>query len=178
MSHQPYETWILDHGELPNPDRRALQDHLDTCQQCQRIQRRWQAVHQELRAKRMAAPAPEFTQRWLSSLTERHAREQRKQAWRVFGYLSGGAILILLLLAGYIMATSSPADWLVTVVRAVSSSINIFNLGSFAVQAWLSNTPLAINVAIWIYLAITFCLLSFFWVLIVWRAHIVGVLNQ
>jgi anti-sigma factor RsiW len=178
MSHQPFETWILDHPELTPSDRRALQDHLDTCQQCHHLQGRWQSVHQELRARRMAAPAPGFSQRWLSSLAERRAREQRKQAWRIFGYLLGGAFLILLLLAGYLMATSSPADWLIAVVRTVSTADELFDLGFFAVATWLSLTPLAINLALWIYLTITLCLLSFVWVLIVWRTNHIGVLNQ
>lgn len=178
MSHQPFETWILDHQELPLTDRRALQDHLDTCQQCQRLQRQWGLVHQELRARRIVAPAPGFTQRWMSSLAERRVQEQRKQAWRIFGLLLGGAFFILLLLAGYLMATSSPADWLVAIVRAASSTANIFNLGLYALRTWLSNTPLAINLALWIYLTIALCLLSLIWVLILWRTSIVGVLNH
>jgi anti-sigma factor RsiW len=178
MSHQPFENWILDHEGLSVPDRRALQDHLDTCKQCRQIQHRWQAVHQELRTRRMAVPAPGFTQRWQSSLAERRALEQRKQAWRIFGILLSGAFFILLLLAGYVMTTSSPADWLVSVVRAVSSTTDIFNLGFYAVQAWLSHTPLAINLALWIYLTITLCFLSLIWIIIVWRTNFVGVLNQ
>jgi len=178
MSHQPFETWILDQEKLSQKDRRALQEHLDTCQQCQRMNRRWNAVHQELFTRRMVAPAAGFTQRWLSSLAERHLRERRKQAWRIFGYFLGGAIFVLLLLTGYIMATSSPTDWLVVFVRSISSITNLLNLGYFAIQTWLSNTPLVINLALWIYLTIPICLLSFIWVLIVWRTNLVGVLNQ
>lgn len=178
MSHQPFETWILDHAGLSMADRRALQEHLDTCQQCQRLQRQWESVHQELRARRMAAPAPGFTQRWMSSLAERRAQEQRKQAWRIFGIFLGGSFLILLLLAGYLMATSSPADWLTAAVRAASSTAAILNLCVYAVRTWLSNTPLAVNLALWIYLMIALCLMSLAWVLIVWRTSIVGVFKH
>jgi hypothetical protein len=39
MSHQPFETWILDHdrGALTIDERRGLQAHLATCAQCQRL---------------------------------------------------------------------------------------------------------------------------------------------
>jgi anti-sigma factor RsiW len=178
MSHQPFEDWILDYEDLPLPDRRALQAHMDTCQQCQRLQRRWQSARQELHARRMAAPAPGFTQRWQASLVERRARAQRKQAWKIFGILSGSALLMLLVLAGYLMATSTTTDWLVILVTTVSSSTNLFSVTVYVVQTWLVSIPLAVNIVLWIYLTISLCLLSLLWVMILWRTNIVGVLGK
>jgi anti-sigma factor RsiW len=178
MSHQPFETWILDHESLPLTDRRTLQAHLDTCQQCQRLHRKWNGVRQELHARRMAAPAPGFSQRWKASLTERRAQAQRKQAWRVFGILLGAALLIFLLLAIYMMASTSPTDWLIALVQTLATSSGLINLAIYAVQTWLSSTPLAVNVVLWIYLTITFCLLSLVWVLVLWRTNIVGVFTK
>ena len=177
MSHQPFEDWILDPVTISPEERRALREHLEGCQQCQRMERKWQAVHQQLRAPWLAAPAPGFTHRWQASLAERREREQRKQAWKIFGFLMGGAVFILLLLAGYIIATSSPAEWLVGVVNVFSSSQKIIDLAVFAVQSWLSTTPLALNIALWIYLTITLCVLTIVWAMILWRTKSAGVVN-
>jgi hypothetical protein len=178
MSHQPFEAWILDHENLPITDRRALQAHMDTCPQCQRLHRQWGGVRQDLQARRMAAPAPGFTQRWKTSLVERRAQAQRKQAWRIFGILLGSALFIFLLMAIYVMATTTPTDWLIAVVRTLSTSSNLVNLLIYAVQTWLSSTPLAVNLVLWIYLTITFSLLSLVWVVVLWRTNIVGVFTK
>ena len=174
MSHQPFETWIFDLDKLPMEDRRALQTHLEGCQQCQRMQRKWQSAQRELRARRLIAPAPGFIQRWQFGLVERKAREQRRQAWRVFLALMGSALLILLLLAGYVMATSTPSDWLASVIRYTSTSLDLYNLVSYLIQTWLTRTPLALNIALWIYVAVTICLLSLAWVFALWRTSTIG----
>lgn len=178
MSHQPFETWILDVETLPMEERRSLQAHLETCPQCQKLHSKWQAVHYEMRAKRMVAPAPGFTQRWSFSLVERRAREQRKQAWRIFLGCLGVALLVLLTLAGYVAATSSPADLLTAIIRTLTGALNLASMAQFAVRTWLAATPLALNIALWIYLALTLCLLTLAWVFALWRTSIIGVFNR
>jgi hypothetical protein len=178
MSHQPYETWILDQPDLTLQDRRELQDHLDACRQCDRLQSRWQMVRQELTTRRMAVPAPGFTQRWRTSLVERKAREQRKQAWKTAGLLLGTALVVLLVAAVYTLATSSPTDVLLALISIVSSTSGFLNLGIHFVQNWLSSTPLAVNLVLWIYLTVCICLLTFVWVLVLWRTNIIGVFNR
>lgn len=178
MSHQPFEAWILDNEPLSTEERRTLQAHLATCGQCQRLERRWQAVHQELRGHRMVAPALGFTQRWVASLAERKIREQRKQAWRIFVGLLGGALFILLVLGSYTMATTTPSEWLASLVRMASSSTVFVEYAVFVVQSWLQSTPRALHIALWMYLTLTLCALTLTWVLIFWRTKSVGVLNQ
>lgn len=178
MSHQPFETWLLDQESLSTEERRNLRTHLESCKQCQRLEQKWLEVHQELRARRMVAPAPGFTQRWKSGLAERRAREQRKQAWKIFGIFMASALFILLVLAGYMLATTTPAEWLDAVIRTMSSSEVFFQYSIYIVQNWLTSTPLAIHIALWIYLTVTLCVLSLLWVMIFWRTKSVGVLNQ
>jgi len=178
MSHQPFETWILDQQTLSNNDRRTLQAHLDDCPQCIRLQRRWQMVRQELYPHQMVSPAPGFTQRWQAGLVERKAREQRKQAWKIAGLLLAAALIVLLLMAAYTLATTSPTDWLVALVRVVSSTTGFLNLGIHFIDSWLSSTPLALNLVLWIYLTVCISLLTFAWGLVLWRTNIVGVFNR
>ncbi len=180
MSHQPFETWILDHnrGTLSIEERRELQAHLETCAQCQRLEERWQAARQELRARRMASPAPGFAQRWQAGLAERRALEQRRQAWKIFGGLLGAALFILLVLGGYMLATTTPADWLIAFIRMTESSRVFLQMAIYIVQDWFTTTPFAFNLAVWIYLTVTLCFLTLVWVTVLWRTKSVGVHNQ
>ena len=178
MSHQPFENWIFDFDRLSTEDRRTLQEHLEGCNHCQTLQRKWQMVGRELRARPVVAPAPGFSQRWQASLAERRAREQRAQAWRAFLGFLGGAFIILIALAGYTLAVSSPAEWLAVVIRYASNSLNLFDTLVSFVQLWLASTPVALNLALWIYLTVTLCLLSLGWVIALWRTSIIGVLNK
>jgi hypothetical protein len=178
MSHQPFETWLLDQQTLPIDDRRALQVHLDGCPQCLRLQHRWQMVHQELQLQPMVSPAPGFTLRWKEGLAVRKAREQSRQAWKMAALLFAAAIIVLFLAAAYFVATTSLTDWLVALAGAVSTFTGFLNLGIHFVNNWLSSTPLAVNLALWIYLTVCISLLTFAWGIVLWRTNIVGVFNR
>lgn len=178
MSHQPFETWLLDEsGTLSQEERRALQAHLASCGQCQRLAQKWQAVQGELKMRRMVSPASGFAQRWQASLAERRARDQRRQAWKIFGALLGVALLTLLALAGYLLATTTPAEWLESLVKIISSTNVFFQYSIFVLLNWLSSTPLVVNIVLWIYLTLTLCFLMLVWVTILWRTRIVGALD-
>ncbi len=178
MSHQPFETWMLDGEKLTDEDRKALIAHVESCAQCQRIQHKWQLVNRELRTHAFVAPAPGFTQRWQASLVERRAREQRRQAWRAFTGFFGGAFALLLILAGVLVATSSPAEWLAVLIRSASNSLDMAGAFFGLVRLWVSSTPLALNIALWMYLIFTLGLLSLGWVVALWRTSIIGVLKN
>lgn len=178
MSHLPYETWIFEVDQLNQEDRRSLQEHLQGCEQCQKLHTKWRLTYRELRGMPEVRPAPGFTHRWMTSLSERRAREQRKQAWRALLWFAGGAGVILLALVGYTLAVSSPADWLAVVIRSASDSLNLFDTLVGLVRLWIASTPLALNIALWIYLAVTLCLLSLGWVFALWRTSIIGVFNK
>ncbi len=178
MSHQPFENWILDEEPLTPENRRELHAHLEGCAQCQRLKSRWQAAHMELRAHRMAAPVPGFTQRWQAGLAERRVREQRRQAWRIFGILLACAMGVSLLMGIYTLSFSSPTDWLVAVIRVFASARDTIGWIVSAALGWLHKTPLAVNFALWIYLTVCLSLLALVWVWILWRTNKVGVHNQ
>jgi predicted anti-sigma-YlaC factor YlaD len=178
MSHQPFETWILDVETLPSEDRRVLQEHLESCTQCRSLRDKWHSVQHELRARVVAVPAPGFTQRWQAGLAERRAQAVRRQAWKVFLIFLGGAMVFLLALVAYVLSYSSPADWLAAVIRYGSYSLNLFDTLVSLLRLWLNATPLALNIALWIYTTITLCLLSLGWVFALWRTSIQGALSK
>jgi hypothetical protein len=126
----------------------------------------------------MIAPTAGFTQRWQSGLAARREQEQRNQSWKTFLLLSGGSFITLLVLVVCLLLISSPADWMAVFVRSVNGSLDLFATLVSAVRAWLATTPLALNIALWIYLSITLCLLTLGWVFALWRTSIIGVFNK
>jgi hypothetical protein len=125
----------------------------------------------------MISPVAGFSKRWQAGLAERRALEQRRQAWRIFGGLMTGALLILLVMVGYLIATTSPTDWLNVFARSSESTRVFFQMAIFIVQGWVTSTPPTLYIALWIYVTIMLCLLTLSWLTVLWRTKTVGVLN-
>ncbi len=100
MNHQPYETWLLSEEALPPEQAQALQEHLQTCPACQRLERSWSGVEQLFRRSPLAAPAAGFSARWQARLAEEQRQRQRRNAWVMLA-VTGGVAFILLLLLGF-----------------------------------------------------------------------------
>ncbi len=178
MSHQPYETWILESNTLPVEDRRVLETHLATCEHCRALHHKWRVVQQELRMRTMVSPAPGFVQRWQSGLAARRAKEARRQAWKAFLGFMGSAIILLFVLAAYVLSYSSPADWLAAFIRHIAYAMDLTDTLFSLALIWLRSTPPALNLALWIYASVTLGMLSLAWVFALWRTSIIGVFTN
>jgi anti-sigma factor RsiW len=76
MNHKPYHDWmnaVLD-GAIAPADRRALEEHLATCANCQATWASLSSVHRLFKAAPLAAPRPGFNGRFQARLAERRAR--------------------------------------------------------------------------------------------------------
>ena len=178
MNHQPFELWILDPHGLNEADRLALQQHLESCQDCRLLQEKWVSLHEELRTPPVLAPRQGFPRRWKAGLAERRLREQRRQAWKFFVACSGAAAAVFLAMASYLLLTSTPAEWIQAAMRAVTNTVGTYSTARDLAATWMSLTPLGLNIVIWIAMGVTFCILAFIWVFAIWRTAFAGVWNK
>lgn len=103
MNHQPYLDWAF--ADPDNPDEaltsdqvKALQTHLDGCEQCRMAALAWDEVQQALDEAPVAAPPAGFTARWQRRLEARQAHDQRRQGFILLGTSLGLAFFLLALL--------------------------------------------------------------------------------
>lgn len=178
MNHQPYENWIFEPLQMNAAEHQELETHLQGCEACRKLQAGWTAAHAELRAPEMAAPRAGFAGRWKAGVAERRLREQRRQAWRLFLVCGGAAAVLFIFCAGYLLTATTPVEWIQAAVRVVSSSVGMMGALRNLAGAWLQYTPPALNVALWISLAVTFCAITFVWVFALWRTSLGGAIHK
>lgn len=178
MNHQLYEMWILDPPALSDADRQTLQLHLAGCKECRSLYGKWASLSEELRTPVVVAPRPGFTRRWKASLAEKHLREERRQAWKFFLSISGATAAVFLIMVSYLLLTSTPAEWIQTVMRAVTATVGTFTTAHELTTTWLNLTPLGLNVVLWVALCISFCILASIWAVAIWKTAFAGVWNK
>lgn len=172
MSHQPFETWMLDQNNLTTEQEAALQAHLANCADCRKIQTGWQAAHLSLKSVRMSRPAPGFSHRFSASLAERRALQaHRRQVRNLILGLSLGLIATAALLAAVIFTFSSPAEMLVNGVEAITVGINRWNQVTHVFMAALQQP---IFLVIWILITCGVSFVACVWFFTLWRISVQG----
>lgn len=178
MNHQPYETWLL--GEMPvTPQQQAeLQQHLESCPDCRRLETGWKQARQQMLGTPMAAPRPGFVARYQAGLAERRARLARRQALRLIAILTAAMAGTGLVIAIWLAFTTTPLMLLLTAVDTMSRIIQTFSSLQQALRFLLSNThPLAVAV-IWVFVSGWVAVLSTAWVCSVYRLIFKGVTQK
>jgi hypothetical protein len=167
MSHQPFESWLLDETN-PSPEQEAaLQAHLETCPECRQIHAGWLAARETLQFSRMARPAPGFSQRFTASLAERRARQaHRRQIRNLILGLTLGVFASAGLLAVLIFAVDSPVDLLVKATQGITGLVSWWNQVQ---QLLFVALQLPGILVIWILLTSGVCLLVIGWLFTLWR---------
>jgi anti-sigma factor RsiW len=174
MNHQPFETWIVDQIVMSADQRSELEAHLLVCQQCIRLQHGWQSVNRQFGARQMVAPTPGFTQRFMVNLEQRRVEEQRTQARKFLFFLLLGIIGLSVLLAGGLVLTSSPADWLAALLGSFTQAV----VSLARVERWLNLVvqilPPAVSIGFWILFTSTLSLMGLVWMTSLWRLSTQG----
>ena len=169
MNHQPYENWILAESDLSGEQLQELETHLNACSECQYLRQGLRSASGLLQAAPMAAPVPGFARRWQASLVERRAIHQRHQARLLFLVLAGAALVLLLLLALHILATSTPVQWLVAVFQSTFSLFSTWNKIQDFILELLNFIPPVVPIALWVLLTSGLSVLTLVWIISLWR---------
>lgn len=150
MDHQPFETWILNQTELSEKDKHILDNHLQTCNHCQKLSVSWKSVEHELTHTPLAQPKPGFAQRFIASLTARRNLQHQEQVLRFLLYCSAGAFIALGLLVARVFADKSLLDVVVSlfssligfVLETLTFFSNLFNSlqGPLPIILWILTT--------------------------------------
>jgi len=178
MSHQPYETWIVDPPPLNSEQMHSLEAHLEGCAECRGLRERWAHVRVALERPDMAAPRPGFARRWQAGLAERRLREQRRQAWKFFLACSSAAAALFVFLVAYLAVSTTPVEWVQAGVKAISSSAGYLTTLRDVSSTWAQVVPPVLNLAFWFSMAVTVCLLVFVWVFALWRTSLGGTIQR
>lgn len=167
MSHQPFETWLLDETTLSTKQEAQLKAHLESCPDCRKFQAGWHAARHTLRTARLASPAPGFSQRFSASLAERRARQAHQQQIRymILGLALGGFGLACLLVF-LLFSTYTPVQLLVHASETVAGMVSLWNRAQTFAAAAIQQPFI---VVIWILLSSGLCLLVGGWLFTLWR---------
>jgi len=178
MSHQPFESWIIEAEPLGSEDRNQLEAHLESCPQCQLLKTNLQAVHLRLSSARQARPAVGFSQRWQAGLQQRLEEQRMKQVLQVrrFFLLLGAATVVSLALFVLMVTLGGGLDqWLVETANRLQTAnqwVGDFQSLLFTV---LQVTPPVIPLAVWISVTTVFSVLAMIWIVSLWRITFKGV---
>jgi hypothetical protein len=178
MSHQPYETWLFDPGELTPQQSAELAAHLETCDECKQIQAAWLDVHQLIRRDAAVSVPAGFTQRFSASLPERKARERSRQIRRTLFLLGGGVILFSLVFLGIAIATISPADFLTRTVQALTAATETWDQIGLGIQFLLNLAPPIVPIFLGMALLGWVLILTMTWIFTMKRFSIKGEGNR
>jgi anti-sigma factor RsiW len=141
MYHKPYNNWILNNTTLTKAQQNELDNHLESCVECQKLELAWNQSQDLLKNTAVHAPTSGFTQRWLSTLAKRRELENNRQVRRwLFGltvFLGIGSIV-------YIIQNNLLVNWLVAGLNLFSSFIVALSKGLVGLSEFFFTSPVAI----------------------------------
>jgi predicted anti-sigma-YlaC factor YlaD len=172
MSHQPFETWLLDENNHTQEQEAALQAHLAICAECRQIHTGWQEARLSLKSARMAKPASGFSQRFSASLAQRRAvQAHRRQIRNLILGLSLGLVATAVLLTAVIFTFSSPTEILVSGVEVIMMGVNRWNQVIHVLSAAMMQP---IFLVVWILATCGVSVLACVWLFSLWRISVQG----
>ena len=104
MNHQPYTDWLFT-GDMAGEDvlsprqKAELQEHLQSCTPCRSMSDAWQMTERHLRGQDLTEPRSGFISRWEARLETDRKRAHRRQSGAMLAVCTGGAAVILIVLA-------------------------------------------------------------------------------
>ena len=153
-------------GPLASDHAQALAAHLSTCASCRLLENAWADVKRDFVASQEQQPAPAsgFVHRWHARLAAEQAKSERRQGLVILSFSSvGTAVLLALLVAQWVLAYSTPAQFFLAVGSWLASAFSLFDAfveilatmirtlpGVFLVSAWMGFAGLGLLSTLWI----------------------------
>ena len=133
MNHQPFENWILSEETLSPENAGALQDHLETCNQCRELQAVWVEVVDLFQGVPDVEPVPGFVNRWQERLAvERQVELSIRHRWQsiIMLILIGNVIagLVVLLGSQFLTTFDTPLSLVLSGVYRLASMVTFINV--------------------------------------------------
>lgn len=181
MCHQPFENWIIEQSALTPQERRQLEEHLETCPQCKRLQSNMQAVNVRLFSARQANPSPGFSTRWQTTLQNRLEEKRMKeilQIRRFFLFLGTATFVSLILLVLFAIVGGGAVNLLGTTLERLSTATQWLQTLQGYLFALLQITPPVVPLILWISITTVFSILALIWVVSLWRITFQGVKSR
>ncbi|HVN55329.1 MAG TPA: hypothetical protein VMT46_13430 [Anaerolineaceae bacterium] len=174
MNHQPFEEWLLSDEDLTLEEERALQTHLEVCQECPQLNERWREVRAEIRRMPEVGPAPGFARRWQARLEAERIQKQRRQTW--FLLLICGLGAIGLAIGGVYQRFGhfpSPIELVYGLMFSLTSGFELAGRISNFFTALIQAVPPIISLVLWIVISSTLLIWTLIWIISIWRLPII-----
>ena len=128
LNHQPFRDWLFSEEPLDPQDALLLQEHLRTCEECQRQRQAWNGALHFIQSTREVPPAEGFLNRWQERLTAQRLRKQHKLAWVFFSVAAGLAMISLAILGWQVFETlRAPQNLLLILFLRIAGFITLLN---------------------------------------------------
>ncbi len=134
MNHQPFRGWLLAEEELSVEQARALQEHMQNCDACQRIDSSWKELEAVINRSQQFEPAPGFAVRWQIRLVEQQHHQQQLRGWYTIGATALASVALMVFMVMQIWALiQAPGPYLAGLFDRLLGVMSIlFAISDFA----------------------------------------------
>lgn len=175
MNHQPYESWILDEEKINRSQQIELEEHLKECPKCSTLQNSWTIARSTIRSAPVVQPKAGFAERWQRSLAERKKAEEHRLTRNLILWLSGSALLIMIILAVIFSPDFSLISLTVSAITIlVNVAVGISALGEF-VMSFVRSAPPAVLIITALFFSTLISVVCFIWGISLWKVSLKGV---
>ena len=170
MKHQHFENWLLFDDPLPPDQARALDEHLQVCEQCRELQQSLNGVVNLFQDVPDLDPVPGFADRWQKRLKQEHqgvvATRHRWQSWITLILIANGVSLLGVLLGmTFFNSFDSLTELLLVWVYRLTSLLTVINVFQNLLAIMIRTIPGLLSPSGWAILAAIVSTGSLLWVL-------------
>lgn len=175
MNHQPYDSWILEDEPIERSQQVELEEHLKECPKCSSLHESWMTAKAKIKTAPVMQPKAGFADRWQQSLAERRKAEERRQSRNLILWLTGSALLVLIIFAIIFVPDFSLISLVVTAIHTmVNVSTGISELWDLLYNI-VRSLPTSLLIVTCLFFSTLISVVSFVWGISLWKMSLKGV---